>query len=127
VRQVLLNLVGNAIKFTPEGGVTVTVRKSHAGQAGSLFQFAVADSGIGVPLEKQEAIFQAFTQADGSVTRKYGGTGLGLAISARLVQLMGGHLWLESEPGQGSTFFFTADLKRQFAEEHVHHSREFAV
>jgi signal transduction histidine kinase len=127
LRQVLLNLVGNAIKFTPQGGITVTAKRSHAGQAESLLQFAVADSGIGVPLEKQEAIFQAFTQADSSVTRKYGGTGLGLAISARLVKLMGGHLWLESQPGQGSTFFFTVDLQPRCDAEALTASTEFAV
>lgn len=113
LRQVLVNLVGNAIKFTHQGGVTVTVRKAPENEAESLLQFAVKDSGIGVPAEKQETIFQAFTQADNSVTRKYGGTGLGLAISCRLVQMMRGRLWMESQPGKGSTFFFTADLPRQ--------------
>jgi signal transduction histidine kinase len=126
LRQVLLNLVGNAIKFTHQGGVTTTVKKLHSGD-GTVLEFAVTDSGIGVPVEKQETIFQAFTQADSSVTRKYGGTGLGLAISARLVELMGGHLWLESELGKGSTFFFTADLRRQFAADQLPSTREFAV
>ena len=113
LRQVLVNLVGNAIKFTHQCGVTVTVRKAPENEAESLLQFAVKDSGIGVPAEKQGTIFQAFTQADNSVTRKYGGTGLGLAISCRLVQMMRGRLWMESQPGKGSTFFFTADLPRQ--------------
>jgi signal transduction histidine kinase len=124
LRQVLLNLVGNAIKFTSDGGVTLTVQKPDGRQAETLVQFCVADSGIGVPLEKQEAIFHAFTQADNSVTRKYGGTGLGLAISSRLVQMMGGRLWLESDPGKGSTFFFTANLLR--AADRAHGSRNSA-
>jgi two-component system, sensor histidine kinase and response regulator len=110
LRQVLLNLVGNAIKFTSEGGVSVTVKRPEKGTAEGLLHFAVTDSGIGVPLDKQHAIFQAFTQADASVTRKFGGTGLGLAISAHLVQMMGGRLWLKSVPGEGSTFHFTANL-----------------
>jgi signal transduction histidine kinase/CheY-like chemotaxis protein/HPt (histidine-containing phosphotransfer) domain-containing protein len=122
VRQILLNLVGNAIKFTESGEVVVRVRSQESGvkSQGSgkertekrdsdtcLLQFSVSDTGIGIPPEKQQAIFEAFTQADGSTTRKYGGTGLGLTISAKLVNLMGGRLWVESQPGQGSTFHFT--------------------
>jgi two-component system sensor histidine kinase/response regulator len=110
LRQVLLNLVENAIKFTTEGGVSLTVERPEQRTAEGLLHFAIIDSGIGVPLEKQHAIFEAFTQGDASVTRKYGGTGLGLAISTRLVHMMGGHLWLESKPGEGSTFHFTANL-----------------
>jgi CheY-like chemotaxis protein len=106
LRQVLLNLTGNAIKFTSEGGVALSVRRESAG--GLELRFSVADSGIGVPEEKRQAIFEPFRQADNSVTRRYGGTGLGLAISARLVEMMGGRIWLESEPGRGSTFSFTA-------------------
>jgi two-component system sensor histidine kinase/response regulator len=102
--------VENAIKFTTEGGVLLTVERPEQGTAEGLLHFAIIDSGIGVPLEKQHAIFEAFTQGDASVTRKYGGTGLGLAISTRLVHMMGGHLWLESKPGEGSTFHFTANL-----------------
>ena len=110
LRQVLLNLVGNAIKFTSEGGVSIAVEMPAADQSGALLQFAVTDSGIGIPFDKQHSVFEAFTQADTSVTRKYGGTGLGLAISSRLVQMMGGRLWLKSMPGEGSTFHFTAKL-----------------
>jgi CheY-like chemotaxis protein/HPt (histidine-containing phosphotransfer) domain-containing protein/anti-sigma regulatory factor (Ser/Thr protein kinase) len=105
VRQVLVNLVGNAIKFTASGGVTVSVRA-----AGGHVRFAVTDTGIGIPPDRLQAVFEPFTQADGSTTRKYGGTGLGLTISARLVELMGGRIWAESEVGRGSTFHFTAQL-----------------
>jgi signal transduction histidine kinase len=117
LRQVLLNLVGNAIKFTSEGGVSITVKNRPRAEEEWLLHFAVSDTGIGVPDEKQQAIFEAFTQADSSVTRKYGGTGLGLAISSRLVQMMGGQLWLESALGKGSTFHFTATLLPKIAAE----------
>jgi signal transduction histidine kinase len=110
LRQVLLNLVGNAIKFTSEGGVSIAVEMPAVDESEGLLQFAVTDSGIGIPFDKQHSVFEAFTQADTSVTRKYGGTGLGLAISSRLVQMMGGRLWLTSMPGEGSTFHFTAKL-----------------
>jgi two-component system, sensor histidine kinase len=106
LRQVLLNLVGNAVKFTAQGGVRVEIRPGEQ----SRLRFAVEDTGIGVPLGKQEAIFDAFTQADGSHTRRFGGTGLGLTITRRLVNLMGGELHLESEPGRGSCFFFELPL-----------------
>ena len=108
LRQIMVNLVGNAIKFTERGEVTLDVQEE-SGEAGSvLLHFSVADSGIGIPLEKQATIFDAFTQADGSTARRYGGSGLGLTISRRLVELFGGRLWLESAPGRGSTFHFTA-------------------
>jgi CheY-like chemotaxis protein len=102
VRQVLVNLIGNAVKFTNEGCVDVLVER--AGPAG--LQFVVRDTGIGIPPEKLGAIFNAFTQADGSHTRRFGGTGLGLTITRRLVDLMGGRVWAESGIGQGSRFFF---------------------
>jgi len=111
LRQVLLNVVGNAIKFTAQGEVIldVAVESQTAGEV--TLHFAVKDTGIGIPREKQQQIFQAFTQADSSTTRRYGGTGLGLAIALRLVELMGGTLRVESELDRGSTFHFTADFE----------------
>ena len=108
VRQVITNLVGNAIKFTELGEVAliVEVQSSEPGQL--QLHFMVQDTGIGIPVEKQASIFEPFSQADGSTTRKYGGTGLGLSISSRLVQAMGGRIWVESVPGQGSCFHFAA-------------------
>jgi len=111
LRQVLTNLVGNAIKFTHAGSVEVRVGVESISAEDVCVQFAVKDTGIGIAQDQQSEIFQAFSQADGSMTRRYGGTGLGLSISARLVELMGGAIWLDSEPGQGSTFHFTARLK----------------
>ena len=114
LRQVLLNLVGNAIKFTKEG--EVVVRAEVAGDAALEevhVRFSVSNTGIGIPPEKQEKIFRAFEQEDTSTTRKYGGTGLGLTIAARLVALMGGTISVDSEPGRGSTFAFTAQFGRQ--------------
>ena len=105
VRQVLLNLLGNAIKFTQHGTITLMARRE-----GEQARIAVRDTGIGIPLDKQPAVFEAFTQADGSITRRFGGTGLGLTISNRLVHLMGGEMGLDSEPGVGSEFFFFLPL-----------------
>lgn len=113
VRQILTNLIGNAVKFTPGGQVSVTVSLNPEATAPDQLMFSVADSGIGVSLEKQEAIFENFTQADASTTREYGGTGLGLPICRRLVEMMGGRIWLESEVGKGSVFYFTAHLDAQ--------------
>ena len=110
VRRVLLNLVGNAIKFTHGGEVSVRVSGAGLENAGDGLEFTVADTGIGIPQEKQQLIFESFMQADGSMTRKYGGTGLGLAISSKLIQLMGGRLWVESQPGLGSSFHFTLPM-----------------
>lgn len=128
LKQVLFNLLGNAIKFTKEGEVALSVEKyrpcekghissnSDAGEETTLL-FKVRDTGIGIPPEKIDKIFDAFTQVDASVTRKYGGTGLGLAISFQLVELMGGRIWVESEVGKGSTFYFTVRAKRGSYEE----------
>ena len=107
LRQVIVNLLGNAIKFTDHGEVVLQVETAPLADGASELLFAIRDTGIGVPKEKQETIFAAFEQADNSSKRKYGGTGLGLAITTRLVSMMGGKIWLESEPGQGSTFRFT--------------------
>jgi len=134
LRQIIINLVGNAIKFTERGEVAVEVRvgdrvsgregggmswprndlspslpDSHSPSRLSL-HFTVRDTGLGIPLEKQRAIFAPFMQADSSTTRKYGGTGLGLTISSRLAEMMGGRIWVESEVGKGSTFHFTAQF-----------------
>jgi signal transduction histidine kinase/CheY-like chemotaxis protein len=112
LRQVLINLVGNAIKFTQQGEVTVDVHREKDETEGSacVLHFAVRDTGIGIPADKQRLIFEAFAQVDSSMARRYGGTGLGLAISSQLVERMGGRIWVESEPGRGSVFHFTARL-----------------
>ncbi len=107
LRQVIINLVGNAIKFTERGEVALVVSIDQATEGSLFLRFAIRDTGIGVAPDKQQAIFEAFSQADVSTTRRFGGTGLGLAICARLVQLMDGRIWLESTPGVGSTFSFT--------------------
>ncbi|MBI4755961.1 MAG: PAS domain S-box protein [Betaproteobacteria bacterium] len=106
--QVLINLVGNAIKFSDQGSVIVAVRRAAQEHGALALHFAVADKGIGMTAEQQARLFSAFTQADSSTTRRFGGTGLGLAISKRLVEMMGGRIWVESRAGEGSTFHFTA-------------------
>ncbi|HKV40921.1 MAG TPA: response regulator, partial [Blastocatellia bacterium] len=110
LRQVIINLAGNALKFTEAGEVSVTATLSSISTDTALIHFVVADSGIGIPPEKQGLIFTAFEQADGSTARRYGGTGLGLAISSQLVQMMGGRIWVDSVPGTGSRFHFEIAL-----------------
>jgi two-component system, sensor histidine kinase and response regulator len=112
IRQIVINLVGNAIKFTESGEVVLRVDAEETGETDVVLHLAVADSGIGIPEHKQAAIFEAFAQADSSITRQYGGTGLGLAIAAQLVGLMGGRIWVESAVGRGSTFHFTVRVQR---------------
>ena len=117
LRQVLMNLLGNAIKFTELGEVVLTVVRDDNAEAG-LLHFSVADTGIGIDRDKVGELFSQFTQADSSTTRKYGGSGLGLAIASRLVGLMGGRIWVESEPDKGSTFHFTARLQSSGRSDH---------
>jgi signal transduction histidine kinase/streptogramin lyase/ActR/RegA family two-component response regulator len=112
LRQVLLNLIGNAVKFTERGSIRVAVSIAESAGPELLLRFVVSDTGIGIPADKQRSIFEAFRQADGSTTRKHGGTGLGLAICAQLAKMMDGCVWVESEVGLGSTFFFTARFRR---------------
>jgi two-component system, sensor histidine kinase and response regulator len=108
LRQVIINLVGNSIKFTDQGEVVLRVKGQSKDAQGSHLQFSISDTGIGIAPEKQKLVFEPFTQADTSTTRKYGGTGLGLSISVRLIELMAGRIWMESEVGKGTTFHFTA-------------------
>jgi len=116
LRQILINLLGNAIKFTERGEVVLKLELQPA-QAGvpELLLFTISDTGIGIPAAKLNSIFDAFSQEDGSITRRYGGTGLGLTISARLVEALGGRIWAKSEPGQGSRFYFTVRLERDLS------------
>ena len=107
LRQIVVNLVGNAIKFTERGDVELDVWQEGSADGEVDLHFAVRDTGIGIPAEKQKAIFEMFEQADSTMTRRFGGSGLGLAIASRLVEVMHGRLWVESEVGRGSTFHFT--------------------
>ena len=113
LRQVLLNLTDNAVKFTPQGKIVIRVETQAEQEEEVELDFAVCDTGIGISEDKQDVIFEPFQQADGSTTREYGGTGLGLTISRQLVELMGGCIWVESHPGEGSAFHFTLRLKKQ--------------
>jgi PAS domain S-box-containing protein len=115
IRQILVNLIGNSIKFTERGEILLSVTQEEESSEIVWLHFAVKDTGVGVPADKQEQIFEAFSQADGSMARKYGGSGLGLTICTRLVGMMGGRIWVESQPGQGSTFHFTLRLAIQSA------------
>ena len=115
--QVLVNLCDNAIKFTGSGGVTVRARVTAVQGGAHELHLSVNDTGMGIALDKQQSIFEAFSQADNSVTRQFGGTGLGLAICAKLVALMGGRIWVASAPEQGSTFYFTVRVTSVIAEQ----------
>jgi signal transduction histidine kinase/DNA-binding response OmpR family regulator len=113
LRQILLNLVGNAVKFTEQGEVLVQVFSVPQTNSEAMLHFSVTDTGVGIPLDKQSVIFEAFSQADGSTTRRFGGTGLGLTISSKLVRMMGGSIWVESVVNQGSTFHVTVPVRVQ--------------
>jgi signal transduction histidine kinase len=112
LRQIIMNLVNNAIKFTERGSVTIRVESEAETGNAVVLHFCVIDTGAGIPTEKAVLIFEAFTQADMSIARKHGGTGLGLAICSQLVKMMGGHIWVESKMGEGSTFHFTAQFAK---------------
>jgi len=111
LRQILINLVGNAIKFSETGSISVSVQLEKTLDTALLVRFGVTDQGVGIPLEAQDRVFETFEQADVTTTKKFGGTGLGLTICRRLAELMGGRIWVESEPGKGSSFFFTAEVR----------------
>jgi len=126
LRQVIVNLAGNAIKFTEEGEIVIRAETEKEEDSTVLLHFIVSDTGIGIPPDKVEKIFEEFSQADGSTTRKYGGTGLGLSISKQLVEMMGGRIWVESELGKGSTFHFTVRFRLGRAESRkAIHLRDF--
>ncbi|MBN2011275.1 response regulator, partial [candidate division KSB1 bacterium] len=126
LRQIIVNLVGNAIKFTENGEIVIRAinEQDKSGDDFYCLHFSISDTGIGIPKDKLQKIFESFSQVDASVTRKYGGTGLGLTISQKLTELMGGEIWVESEYGKGSTFHFTAKLKKGYIEQNnVYHNK----
>jgi len=127
LRQVLINLAGNALKFTNRGQVAIYGRHGGNTEDGLMLEFTVADTGIGIPEDKRQKIFEAFAQADMSTTRRYGGTGLGLSICERLVELMGGRIWVESEEGRGSEFHFTMRVFRAAAREKLSGTRDNGI
>ena len=118
LNQIVVNLVGNAVKFTSVGEIVVKVEVESQSEGQGVFHFSVVDTGPGIPADRQKLIFEAFTQSDNSMTRKYGGTGLGLSISSKLVGLLGGRIWVESQPGHGSTFHFTVPFGLQKLPKH---------
>ena len=127
--QVLINLAKNAVKFTESGEIVVSTELLEQAESGLTIQFSVRDTGIGLTEEQIGKLFQSFSQADTSTTRKFGGTGLGLTISKRLVNMMGGEIWVDSEPGQGTTFSFTANfgLERKKLKSVSYHRQTWAV
>ncbi|MFZ1729158.1 MAG: response regulator [Bacteroidota bacterium] len=127
LRQILLNLVGNSIKFTEQGEIFVSVSVSEHKESEYTLRFSVSDTGIGIPDEKLDMLFRSFTQIDSSTTRKYGGSGLGLAISSRLVEMMGGEIWVESKVAQGSTFSFTIEVRAVAGDERKIGERHSAI
>ena len=127
IRQILTNLLGNAVKFTEQGQIILSAQTLHQSETHATIRLSVADTGIGIPRERHEAIFESFIQADGSTTRRYGGTGLGLTICRQLVELMGGAIFLESEPGRGSVFAFDITLEKHDNEPPVGQERALPV
>ena len=124
LQQVLLNLAGNALKFTTQGGITISARRD--AQQPEMLQFAVADTGIGIAASKHQSIFEPYVQADGVVTLNHGATGLGLSISKRLVEMMGGHIRIESAPGMGATFLLAVSAPQRALQEARGNSAEVA-
>ena len=127
IRQIIVNLVGNALKFTEKGEIVVRVVEEARTESHLTLHFTVSDTGVGIAPDRRSQIFEAFTQADGSTTRKYGGTGLGLTITKQLVQMMDGRIWVESEEGRGSTFHFTANVGLSAPESHHPYSGDVSV